>query len=108
MEPYSVAHLVPVEVVAMIIQWITEFHRVDALLRAREFKATQSLAWGIIMSDVRANTPRYTVRLSFDSSEVELDISLYLPDCDIWRLGARRDLPPAAIESARRRALSMG
>ena len=108
MEPVSVAHRIPVEIIHIILRWVTELHRVDAVLRAAEFKTFHRDAWATIMSDVRANTPRYTVRLSFDASEVELDISLYLPDCDVWRLGARRDWPPAAIEGARRRALSVG
>lgn len=91
----------PQELVNKILQWTFEFHRRDAMDRVAAFAAAYGLertergerdgerdeggVWGQVMSDVRANVPRYSVTLETRSGYV-LRLSIFTPDCNpaVW------------------------
>ncbi len=76
----------PVEIVHRIQRWICEFHRRDAMNRVAGFAALYgSGPWDIIMNDIRANVPRYSVTVQTRSGYV-LPLSVFSPDCNpvLW------------------------
>ena len=76
----SVAHQMPMELVDIIFSYLTEFHRVDAIQRFQDMRDTYRVPWSLVMSDVRANVPRYSLTLTGYSGN---PISIYCPDCTI-------------------------
>ena len=74
----SLAQTMPLELVRMIFVYMVEFHRVDAIQRTNEMRDTYRVPWSLIMSDVRANVPRYSLTLT---GYVGQPISIYCPDC---------------------------
>jgi hypothetical protein len=108
----------PAEIIRLIHQWTFEFHRRDAMDRVAAFAATFGLEpadasgeqregglWGMVMSDVRDNVPRYSVTLNTESGFV-LHLSVFTPDCNpaIWD---GRALGSSFLKF-RRRALACG
>ena len=76
----SIAHQMPMELVDIIFDYLVEFHRYDATERVHAVRDTYRGPWSLVMSDVRANIPRYT--LTFTDYEGQ-PISIYSPDCFI-------------------------
>ena len=76
----SVAHQMPMELVGMIFVYVFEFHRVDAIERTGYMRDTYRVPWSLVMSDVRANVPRYSLTLTGYAGQ---PISIYCPDCTI-------------------------
>ena len=74
----SIAHRMPMELVDIIFTYLVEFHRYDATERVHAVRDTYRGPWSLVMSDVRANIPRYT--LTFTDYEGQ-PISIYSPDC---------------------------
>ena len=70
----------PMELVDMIFTYLVEFHRLDATERVHAVRDTYRGPWSLVMSDVRANIPRYT--LTFTDYEGQ-PISIYSPDCTV-------------------------
>ena len=98
----SIAHQMPMELVDIIFTYLVEFHRYDATERVHAVRDTYRGPWSLVMSDVRANIPRYT--LTFTDYEGQ-PISIYSPDCaihpDPWQVISRRALstPPHPMAS---------
>ena len=97
----SAAHIIPYEVVNMILDFVLEFHRADATERMRFFHREHGPLWQTIMSDVRMNCPKYSVFLALHS-DLPIYVSIFSYDCSIERLAAI--MPAAEIHS---RALSI-
>jgi hypothetical protein len=98
----------PMELVDIIFTYLVEFHRYDATERVHAVRDTYRGPWSLVMSDVRANIPRYT--LTFTDYEGQ-PISIYSPDCFVHLGGppsrrSRLGLPPAPWQVISRRALS--
>ena len=74
----SMGHQMPMELVRIIFNYLLEFHRYDAMERTRDMRATYRGTWSLVMGDVRANVPRYSLTLTgYDGQP----ISIYCPDC---------------------------
>jgi hypothetical protein len=74
----SMGHQMPMELVRIIFNYLLEFHRYDAMERTRDMRATYRGPWSLVMGDVRANVPRYSLTLTgYDGQP----ISIYCPDC---------------------------
>jgi len=97
----SAGHIIPYEIVAIILDYVFEFHRADATERLRLFREDHGSLWQTIMSDVRMNCPKYSVFLTIDSAG-PIFVSVFSYDCCIARLATM--MPMAAIH---RRALSL-
>ncbi len=95
----------PVEIVQRILDWTREFYRRDAMDRVAAFRTTWQPAWDHIMSDVRANVPRYSV-VVYTRSGNALHLSVFSPDCNpvMWN---DRSLGSSFL-LFRRRALACG
>jgi len=78
------AQTMPMELVNMIFAYVVEFHRVDAIQRTNEMRDTYRDPWSLVMSDIRANVPRYSLTLTGYNGQ---PISIYCPDCTIRPLG---------------------
>lgn len=85
MEEASLGHRVPIELIDGILMWVMELHRVDAIIRAEEFHKKMGGVWSLIMEDVRANTPLYSLQLQ-DSDGNICNVNFLLPNCDTGRL----------------------
>jgi len=70
----------PMELVDIIFDYLVEFHRYDATERLHAMRETYRVPWSLVMSDVRANVPRYTLMLTGYTGQ---PISIYAPDCAI-------------------------
>ena len=68
------------ELVDIIFDYLVEFHRFDATERLHAMRETSRVPWSLVMSDVRANVPRYTLMLTGYTGQ---PISIYAPDCII-------------------------
>ena len=72
------AQTMPMELVNMIFAYVVEFHRVDAIERTGNMRSAYRDPWSLVMSDVRANVPRYSLTLTGYNGQ---PISIYCPDC---------------------------
>jgi len=87
------------ELVDMIFTYLVEFHRYDAMQRVHDMRETYRVPWSLVMSDVRANVPRYTLMMTGYTGQ---PISIYSPDCAIHYF-----LRLVADSEIQRRALSI-
>ncbi len=85
MEEVTLGHLIPDELIKRIFMWVRELHRVDAIIRVKEFRKKNSGCWLLVMEDVRANTPLYSLQLQ-DSDGNICNVNFLLPNCDTGRL----------------------
>jgi hypothetical protein len=95
----------PDDVVNIIIKYYTLFQQRHAIDRVEDFRTTYTPTWSLIMTDIRANTPRYRIKLKSFTDQI-MTLSLYSPDCDIHSMSFRQGSQSWQL-SCIRRALSV-
>lgn len=96
--------LCPDDIINIIFTYYDLFQQRHAIDRVEDFRATYDPIWSEIMIDVRANTPRYRVKIK-TFSEQTMTLSLYAPDCDLGKMSFHQGLTTWHF-SCIRRALS--
>ena len=85
MEEVILGHLMPDELIYRICIWMGELDRVDAIIRMKEFHEKMQGVWSLVMEDIRANTPLYSLIFEDSNSNI-CNVNFILPDCDTGRL----------------------
>ena len=102
----QLGHSLPIDVVNIILKYVLEFHRRDAIERIGIFRSSYSAIWTPICSDIRSNVPRYNIYLTTHSGS-PLYVSIYSPNCEIRRLMSIIPILPSPSTDIIRRALSI-
>jgi hypothetical protein len=95
----------PDDVVNTIFKYYNLFQQRHAIDRVEDFRTTYTPTWSLIMNDIRANTPRYRIKIKSFTDQI-MTLSLYSPDCDINSMSFRQGSQSWQL-SCIRRALSI-
>lgn len=95
----------PDDVYNIIFAYYSLFQQRHAIDRVDDFRTNYSKKWAEIMIDIRANTPRYRIKLKSFTDQI-MTLSLYAPDCDLRGMSIRQGLTTWHF-SCIRRALSI-
>jgi hypothetical protein len=96
---------IPTEIQQLILGWITELHRADAIQR-------YEMAWSdvarrataaIICEDIRSNPPTYQFDV-LTQRRSHLRLAIMLPDCNPASVQLGRLIPETSMVAFRRRA----
>lgn len=72
----------PDDVFNIIFTYYHLFQQRHAIDRVEDFRTNYASKWSEIMIDIRANTPRYRIKVK-TFNEQTMTLSLYAPDCDL-------------------------
>ena len=96
----------PSELQNIIVRWVCEFNRVDAIERMPAFRCTYGETMRRVFDDIRNNAPLYVFHILTSSKHV-ISISLILPQCDPYSVDLRHRIPESHICSYVRCSLTL-
>ena len=96
----------PLEVENIILKWVVEFHRVDAIERYKYHLENYKSHMNVICEDIRLNVPYYTFGILYPNDRC-LNISLFACEMNPLKTASEVLRMPTSLISYRRRALSL-
>jgi len=96
----------PSDVQNIIVRWVCEFNRVDAIDRLAAFRIVYGETMRHVVDDIRNNVPLYAFHILTCSKRV-ISISLMLPQCDPYSVDLRYRIPESHICSYARCSLTL-
>ena len=96
----------PSELQNIIVRWVCEFNRVDAIERMATFRIAYGDIMRHVVNDIRNNVPLYVFHILTCSKHV-ISISLILPHCDPYSVDLRHRIPESHICSYVRCSLTL-